>query len=184
VRASHALFLGSILLALVLISGKLEGGKSGYELDDDYWGIPWAEPYYLYPRAVPTLVSVLPVEALEAREETARELALPVVGVREGERDTTDRSERAGVATWYGGPLFNGKPMANGESYNPWAMTAASNNYPLGTVLEVEYRSIITVTVTDRGGFGHLLDLSQGAFHGLVQSNEPGVISVTVRMMQ
>ena len=86
-----------------------------------------------------------------------------------------------GKATWYGGSAFNGRPQANGQPFDPWAMTAASNEWPLGTVLEVEYRAVITVTVTDHGNFNHLLDLSQGAFHSLMLSNEPGVIPVTVR---
>jgi rare lipoprotein A len=87
---------------------------------------------------------------------------------------------KRGKATWYG-PGFYGRPMANGKPYNPWAMTAASNDYPLGTVLVVTYTKAITVEVTDRGAFDHALDLSQGAFYALVGSTEPGVIEVEIQ---
>ena len=113
---------------------------------------------------------------LDGRIHPGPGLGLPVQGAVHPRPTPT-----VGIATWYGGSLFNGKPTASGQPFNPWEMTAASNNYPLGTILEVEYRATITVTITDRGNFDHLLDLSQGAFHALVGSNDPGVIPVIVR---
>ena len=59
--------------------------------------------------------------------------------------------------------------MANGEKYDPRKMTAASNRYALGTVLEVtncDTDERVIVTVTDRGpreDLGRLIDVSEAA---------------------
>lgn len=109
-------------------------------------------------------------------------------------REVTDRSkaattgvparvkwsgERSGLATYYH-PSLAGWLMANGEPYNPLAMTAASNLWPLGARLRVTYAESIIVEVTDRGKFTHALDLSAGAFRALAGSLSPGVIQVTI----
>lgn len=103
-----------------------------------------------------------------------------------------------GVATYYGTD-FHGRPMANGQVYNMYDPTVtASNSFPLGTRLQVQradggpwdhtltaaeagyyYGHSIFVTVTDRGAFTHLLDLSYGAFSMLGRPDE-GVIAVQV----
>lgn len=88
-----------------------------------------------------------------------------------------------GLATWYG-KEFHGQKMANGDRFDQWDMTtAAANRWPLGTRLEVTYGSRdVQVTVTDRGNFHHMLDLSRGAFRALTDGNESiGVIEVEVR---
>ncbi|HJV90590.1 MAG TPA: septal ring lytic transglycosylase RlpA family protein [Holophagaceae bacterium] len=76
--------------------------------------------------------------------------------------------EEEGLASWYGGngDGFEGKPTANGESFDPEALTAAHKTLPLGTILEVENLDNgkkVLVRVNDRGPFvkGRILDLSR-----------------------
>ncbi len=70
-----------------------------------------------------------------------------------------------GIASWYGRD-FHGKPTANGETYDMYAMTAAHKTLPLGTHVKVERpdngRSIV-VRINDRGPFvkGRIIDLSR-----------------------
>ena len=89
---------------------------------------------------------------------------------------------RSGVVSWYG-ETYRGRPMANGQRYNPDALTCASVEYPLGTVLMVTYlKRSVTVTVTDRGPAQHLnrlLDLSAAAFASLAEPRI-GLLRVTV----
>jgi hypothetical protein len=69
------------------------------------------------------------------------------------------------VSSWYG-PGFEGKRTANGESFDPRALTAAHRTLPFGTWLRVSYAGrFVIVRVNDRGPYvdGRDLDLSQGA---------------------
>lgn len=69
------------------------------------------------------------------------------------------------VASWYG-PGFEGKRTANGETFDPRALTAAHRTLPFGTWLRVTYGGrFVVVRVNDRGPYvaGRDLDLSQGA---------------------
>jgi len=82
-----------------------------------------------------------------------------------GEANT--RRER-GIASWYG-PGFAGKKTANGEVFDPAAMTAAHKSIRFGTEVTVRLvddptRSVV-VRVNDRGPFveGRIIDLSQAA---------------------
>jgi rare lipoprotein A len=57
---------------------------------------------------------------------------------------------------------------ANGEHYNPNAMTAASRTLPFGTLVRVTNRNngrSVVVRINDRGPFvgGRVIDLSQAA---------------------
>lgn len=70
-------------------------------------------------------------------------------------------------SSWYG-PGFVGKPMANGERFNPSAMVAAHKSLPFGTRLRLTNprngrRAL--VVVKDRGPFvrGRSLDVSRAA---------------------
>jgi rare lipoprotein A len=68
-------------------------------------------------------------------------------------------------ATYYH-PSLSGRKKANGRRYNPNAMTAASNNYRLGTRVRVTNRKTgksVVVTITDRCG-NCSIDLSRAAF--------------------
>jgi rare lipoprotein A len=96
-----------------------------------------------------------------------------------------------GRASWYGYEWTTGKrgTMANGRRFNPRAISAASYDYPLGTVLEVTNQANgrhLQVTVTDRGPakrLGRLLDLSEAAATALGY-HQAGIATVAVRVLQ
>jgi rare lipoprotein A len=88
-----------------------------------------------------------------------------------------------GAASWYG-EEFRGKPQANGEPYDPDAMTCAYWRLPFGTRLRIQHgEKEVIVTVTDRGPGKYrdsrLIDLSRAAFAALAPLEE-GIIKVTV----
>lgn len=95
-----------------------------------------------------------------------------------------------GKASWYGYEWTTGKrgTMANGKRFNPQAWTAATYDYPLGSVLLVTNTANgkrIAVPVTDRGPahrLNRLLDLSEAAATALGYHRE-GVAIVTVRVV-
>jgi len=101
-----------------------------------------------------------------------------------------------GLASWYGEEL-RGKPMANGNKFDPDNLTAASWYYPLGTRVWVTLRSpafgpqrtappSVLVTITDRGPAkrlvrqGRIIDLGQAAFRKLAHP-DLGLVEVTVQ---
>ncbi len=72
-----------------------------------------------------------------------------------------------GEASFYG-PGFAGKKTANGEIFDPDAMTCAHQTLPFGTKLRVTHQGngkSVEVRVNDRGPFAHnrVLDLSVAA---------------------
>ncbi len=76
-----------------------------------------------------------------------------------------------GVASYYGDE-FAGRPTANGEAFDPDAMTAAHPTLPLGSVIRVtnlRNGQSIVVRVNDRGPYSgdRVLDLSHGAARAL-----------------
>jgi len=95
-----------------------------------------------------------------------------------------------GRASWYGWEWTTGRrgTMANGQRFNPRAWTAASYDYPLGTVLEVTNQANgrhITVPITDKGParrLNRLLDLSEAAATALDYRKE-GIAVVSVRVV-
>jgi rare lipoprotein A len=89
------------------------------------------------------------------------------------------------ISSWYGDEC-KGLPMANGQPFNPAAMTCASWDYPFGTKLRVVHKArAVTVVVTDRGPAkrlyrkGRKLDLSREAFRRLAPL-EKGLIEVKI----
>jgi len=73
---------------------------------------------------------------------------------------------QSGWATYYAS-RFAGRMTANGERYDPRAMTAAHRTLPFGTLVKVQRadgQSVI-VRINDRGPFvsGRILDLSHRA---------------------
>src|SRR5437763_11665597 len=107
----------------------------------------------------------------------------------------TAAAPASGLASWYGEEL-RGKPMANGNKFDPDNLTAASWYYPLGTRVWVTLRSpafgpqrtappSVLVTITDRGPAkrlvrqGRIIDLGQAAFRKLA-SPDVGLVEVTV----
>lgn len=72
-----------------------------------------------------------------------------------------------GYASWYGEELA-GRPTANGEAFDPGAITAAHKTLPLPSYVEVtalDTGRTILVRVNDRGPMANdrLIDLSRGA---------------------
>jgi rare lipoprotein A len=97
------------------------------------------------------------------------------------------RFQMQGMASWYG-PGFHGNLTANGETYNQYALTAASRTLPFGTrvrVTNLDNGRSVVVRVNDRGPYvgDRILDLSMGAAQilGTVGS---GVSSVRLDVLQ
>ena len=74
------------------------------------------------------------------------------------------------VASWYDckkpGECSKSKITANGEKFNPNALTAAHKSLPFGTKVRVTYKGrSVVVRINDRGPFikGRTLDLSRAA---------------------
>ena len=75
--------------------------------------------------------------------------------------------DQVGIASWYG-PGFHGKPTANGEIYDMYAMTAAHKTLPFNTIVKVvdlDTGRWVIVRINDRGPFvpGRIIDLSYAA---------------------
>ncbi|MBB6119911.1 septal ring lytic transglycosylase RlpA family protein [Nocardiopsis algeriensis] len=75
-------------------------------------------------------------------------------------------------ASYYGAD-FAGRTTANGETFDPGAMTAAHKTLPFGTMVQVTNPangSSVTVRINDRGPFvaGRCLDLSTAAFDQII----------------
>lgn len=89
-----------------------------------------------------------------------------------------------GLATWYA----KGKKTANGEAFDPSAMTAAHRTLPFGTWIEVRRRDsgrTVRVRINDRGPFGdpkRIVDLSKGAAERL-DFLLAGVTNVEIRIV-
>ena len=69
-----------------------------------------------------------------------------------------------GTASWYG-PGFYWKTKANGKTYYPWALSAASKTLPLGSnvkVVNLENGKTTYVRIDDRGPYAknRILDVS------------------------
>ncbi len=91
------------------------------------------------------------------------------------------------VASWYDcatpGQCSKSKITANGEKFNPNALTAAHRFYPFGTKLLVSYKGrSVVVRINDRGPFikGRHIDLSRAAARKLGCG---GVCVVTYRKL-
>lgn len=90
----------------------------------------------------------------------------------------------AETASFYG-KGFHGKRTANGEIFNQYADTCASNKYKMGTKLKVTNKANGKSTVcrvNDRGGFGKYgrsLDMSKGSFSKIANPSV-GLIKVKI----
>ncbi|NIQ93995.1 MAG: septal ring lytic transglycosylase RlpA family protein, partial [Desulfuromonadales bacterium] len=91
-----------------------------------------------------------------------------------------------GVASWYG-PNFDGRPTANGETFDMRAVSAAHKTLPLPSVVRVtnlENGRSLVIRINDRGPFvrGRIIDLSQRAAELLGFSSQ-GTAMVDVRLL-
>lgn len=89
-----------------------------------------------------------------------------------------------GLASFYGGK-FHGRKTASGERYDKLALTAATNRFPIGSLLAVQRPAnghCVVVRVNDRMHGRHKLrvvDLSKGAAKSL-EMLRAGVVKVRV----
>jgi len=130
-------------------------------------------------------------EQTQAQQRRASNAEIAARADATRERRRSEQYHQVGRASWYG-DKFAGKPMANGEPFDPEKMTCAHPSLPLGTDLEVTLldhpfnkepqpdgsRTLkkglvagarVNVTVTDRGPYsgGRILDLSEAAARAL-----------------
>lgn len=94
--------------------------------------------------------------------------------------------EQTGTASWYGGQ-FAGGPTANGETFDPNALTAAHASFPMPSLVAVtnlENGRQVVVRVNDRTGAapGRVIDVSRRAAEDL-GFREAGVARVRVRYL-
>jgi rare lipoprotein A len=117
--------------------------------------------------------------------------AAPLADVHEGTPPTTQAPpstsqridpgspDEVGLATWYG-RAFAWRKTADGERFDPNAMTAAHRRLPFGTWVEVRRPDTgrrVRVRINDRGPWGDsrkVIDLSQGA------ARELGIVGLGV----
>lgn len=88
---------------------------------------------------------------------------------------------QSGIATWYG-PGFEGNRTACGHVFSAGELTAASNSLPCGSVVTVTNQitgASVTVRITDRGGFSHIMDLSYAAFSAIANPSA-GVVPIVI----
>ncbi|MCP4231885.1 MAG: septal ring lytic transglycosylase RlpA family protein [bacterium] len=92
-----------------------------------------------------------------------------------------------GTASYYG-KGFHGKPTANGETFDMYALTAAHKTLPFGTkvkVTRVSNGASVVVRINDRGPFvaGRIIDLSYAAAKKLDMLDD-GVIKVKIEIVE
>ena len=95
----------------------------------------------------------------------------------------TKSNTREYTASHYGGS-FHGRKTASGAIYNQNALTAASNNYKLGTRVRVfnkKNRKSVDVVINDRmhPRMKKRIDLSRAAFKEIASLNQ-GIVAVEV----
>jgi rare lipoprotein A (peptidoglycan hydrolase) len=75
--------------------------------------------------------------------------------------------QQTGMASWYGGPRWQGKQTTSGERYDQNKLTAAHATLPIGTqvrVMRTDGRGSVIVTINDRpGSRTRIIDLSRAA---------------------
>ena len=89
-----------------------------------------------------------------------------------------EAQKRKSKVSWYG-EKYRGRLMANGNPFNPDALTVAHRVLPFGTKVRFQHGpNVVVATVTDRGPFikGREFDLSKATFAALAQV-EAGLIT-------
>jgi len=109
----------------------------------------------------------LAMSALVAACSAARPVSPPIE--TPASVSTQPTPQVVGVASWYG-PGFDGRRTSTGAIYHQEDLTAASNEFPLGSrvmVTNLDNGRSIEVAVIDRGPFkkGRKIDLSHKAAH-------------------
>lgn len=162
-------------------------------------------------RAVPVLgsaamghtgsVALFTVLSACAHEDAERTSTVPAPAIHDDSRAGSDHEfvnaasapvdanpDETGLATWYGSQ-FAGRRTANGERFDPGAMTAAHRKLPFGTWVEVRRPDTgrsVRVRVNDRGPWGdahRVIDLSHAAAQRLGMLGE-GKVRVELRVVR
>lgn len=158
--------LSRLSLALVgLVTASLAACASSPERHSSYPASVPSAPPQTSGMAAPVDIDVA---GLIATESGHQKVGNPYrVGSRTYRPQRDDRYDRTGIASWYG-PNFHGRPTANGEVFDQYAMTAAHTTLPIPSIAEVTNlengRSVI-VRVNDRGPFvdDRIIDMSRAA---------------------
>ena len=92
-----------------------------------------------------------------------------------------------GDASWYG-PDFQGKPTADGETFNMYDLTAAHRRLPFGSVVRVTNRVnglSVDVRINDRGPYedGRIIDVSSAAAD-ILQMKKTGTVPVEIEVLR
>jgi rare lipoprotein A len=95
--------------------------------------------------------------------------------------------QETGIASWYG-RAHQGRPTANGETYDRHKLTAAHRSLPFDTVVRVtniENGKQVLVRINDRGPYrsGRIIDLSERAAQALGM-REDGIVRVRLEVRQ
>ena len=81
--------------------------------------------------------------------------------------DASGAWRQVGIASWYGGPRWQGKLTASGVRYDERQLTAAHASLPIGSVVRVtvvDTGQSVIVTINDRPGTRkRIIDLSRAA---------------------
>ena len=94
---------------------------------------------------------------------------------------------QSGVASWYGREE-QGKPTADGETFDRHDFTAASRHIPFNSVVRVTNQDngrSVQVRINDRGPFvkGRIFDLSEAAANSL-DMKKSGTAKVKIEMVE
>lgn len=92
-----------------------------------------------------------------------------------------------GDASWYG-PDCQGKPTADGETFNMNDLTAAHRRLPFGSVVRVTNLAnglSVEVRINDRGPYqdGRIIDLSSAAAD-VIQMKKAGTVPVEIEILR
>ncbi len=144
----------------------------------------WWEAYWEWGTTnevlLPSLTPHQPLTRGELAEMTFRMAQLKTTGFARGYTTV-----ETGEVSYYH-PSLAGNLTANGETYDPQAMTAAHRTLPFGTRVRVRYADQeIVVRINDRGPFhgARVLDLSEAAFSALAPLSQ-GIMQVEYEIIR
>jgi rare lipoprotein A len=146
-----------------------------------------------FPAGAPWLVVLLAAASACAPRSAPPPSSPEIDGAPRSARSAPSRSATApdevGMASWYGAALA-GHRTANGERFDPGALTAAHKTLPFGTWVEVrrvDTGRSVRVRINDRGPNGHaarrIIDVSRRAAEEL-DMVRAGVARVELRVVR
>lgn len=144
----------------------------------------WFDPYFDKARSLKLLPRGDEPEALVSRGEAAEIIYRYIKAQESVEGEYVYKG--TGIASYYH-PSLAGNLTANGEIYDPQAMTVAHRTLPFGTRLKIENDSgtFVIARVNDRGPYhkDRVLDLSEKVFSKLAPMSK-GIIKVKFSVFQ